>query len=225
MKVLITAGATREAIDGVRFITNFSTGQTGRQLAESFLKCRHDVVYLCGEGAKRPRPLCDVHVFKDFADIDAQLKDLLKTHRFDLIIHSAAIGDYSVDWIEVGGEKVSDFKNVGKFKSDEDMVLGLRKNHKIIDCLRDYAGYEVVIAAFKLTNTAILEERQQAIQTISERSGADWVIHNDLSEVRKADRHHLNIYHAGELREECTSVDELAEFFLRRFGGFYESNV
>jgi phosphopantothenoylcysteine synthetase/decarboxylase len=225
MKILITAGATREAIDGVRFITNVSTGLTGSQLAEAFLKAGYEVFYLRGENAREPRLPCSISVFRDFADIDRQVKELLKAHRFDLIIHLAAIGDYAVDWVEVGGERLRDLKHVGKFKSDEDLILGLKKNPKIIDRLREYAGYEVIIAAFKLTNTPDGEERRQAVETLSTRSGADWVIHNDLSEVRRGDQHVLNIYHAGELREKCTSVDELGEFFLKRLGGFCESHV
>ncbi|MGZ7242311.1 phosphopantothenoylcysteine decarboxylase domain-containing protein, partial [Streptococcus pyogenes] len=37
MKILITSGGTRESIDQVRSITNHSTGQLGKQIAERFL--------------------------------------------------------------------------------------------------------------------------------------------------------------------------------------------
>ena len=36
MRALITSGGTREYIDAARFITNMSTGRTGRIIAERF---------------------------------------------------------------------------------------------------------------------------------------------------------------------------------------------
>ena len=44
MKLLITGGATREPIDGVRFISNFSSGLTALSLVEEFLKGGDEVV-------------------------------------------------------------------------------------------------------------------------------------------------------------------------------------
>ena len=46
MKILLTSGATVEYIDGVRFITNFSTGGTGSILADEFARAGHKVTAL-----------------------------------------------------------------------------------------------------------------------------------------------------------------------------------
>ena len=55
MKILITAGATREPIDAVRFVSNVSTGATGAALADEFSRGGIEVVLLRSEGAVRPQ--------------------------------------------------------------------------------------------------------------------------------------------------------------------------
>jgi phosphopantothenoylcysteine synthetase/decarboxylase len=48
MKVLITAGPTREAIDPVRFLTNRSSGKMGYTLAGAFVHEGHSVLLISG---------------------------------------------------------------------------------------------------------------------------------------------------------------------------------
>lgn len=94
-RIIITAGPTREAIDPVRFISNHSTGKMGFAIAR----------YLHGLGA-------DVHVVAGPVQNDIKLPDAIVTHvttademllvtrqlaaDADVIIFSAAVGDYRV---------------------------------------------------------------------------------------------------------------------------------
>ena len=48
MKILITAGPTREPIDPVRFLTNRSSGKMGYTLAGAFIHEGHSVLLLSG---------------------------------------------------------------------------------------------------------------------------------------------------------------------------------
>ena len=48
MKILITAGPTREPIDAVRFISNRSSGKMGRALALAAIERGHDVLLVTG---------------------------------------------------------------------------------------------------------------------------------------------------------------------------------
>lgn len=48
MKVLVTAGPTREKIDAVRFLTNRSTGKMGYALAEAARDAGHEVTLVSG---------------------------------------------------------------------------------------------------------------------------------------------------------------------------------
>ena len=53
MKVLITAGPTREALDPMRFISNRSSGKMGYALAEAAVKAGHETVLVSGPCALR----------------------------------------------------------------------------------------------------------------------------------------------------------------------------
>ena len=48
MKILITAGPTREAIDPVRYISNHSSGKMGYAIAEAALNRGHEVTLVSG---------------------------------------------------------------------------------------------------------------------------------------------------------------------------------
>lgn len=92
MKILITAGPTREKIDPVRFISNRSTGRMGYALAEAALAAGHEVTLVSGPVAI-PAPegatMVDVVSAADMADA---VKRLAPTAQ--VIIMSAAVADY-----------------------------------------------------------------------------------------------------------------------------------
>jgi phosphopantothenoylcysteine decarboxylase/phosphopantothenate--cysteine ligase len=48
LKILVTAGPTREPIDPVRFISNYSTGYMGYAIAEAARKRNHRVTLITG---------------------------------------------------------------------------------------------------------------------------------------------------------------------------------
>ncbi|MBT1221005.1 phosphopantothenate--cysteine ligase, partial [Streptococcus equi subsp. equi] len=54
MKLLITSGGTTEAIDAVRGITNHSTGQLGKIVAETFLAKGFDVTLVTTKTSVKP---------------------------------------------------------------------------------------------------------------------------------------------------------------------------
>ncbi|HUQ71088.1 MAG TPA: phosphopantothenoylcysteine decarboxylase [Planctomycetaceae bacterium] len=54
MRVLITAGPTREYLDDVRYLSNASSGRMGYALAEAVLAAGHDVVLVTGPVALVP---------------------------------------------------------------------------------------------------------------------------------------------------------------------------
>ena len=91
MKILITAGPTREKIDPVRFISNRSTGRMGYALAEAALAAGHEVTLVSGPVAI-PAPegatMVDVVSAADMADA---VKRLAPTAQ--VIIMSAAVAD------------------------------------------------------------------------------------------------------------------------------------
>jgi len=86
MNILVTAGATREPLDAVRFLSNVSTGSTGAALADAFAARNHCVTLLHGESAVTPRSACAVEVFTSAEDLRTRLQRHLAGGTFDAAI-------------------------------------------------------------------------------------------------------------------------------------------
>ena len=109
-RVLITAGGTTVPIDGVRSITNTSTGRTGAALAAYFASVGYDVTLLHAADAAVPDPAVESitrRSFTTFDDLAGALSDLLSEHRFHAVIHLAAVSDYDVDHVVVDGASIA----------------------------------------------------------------------------------------------------------------------
>ncbi|MBT3201910.1 MAG: hypothetical protein HN350_18575 [Phycisphaerales bacterium] len=96
LKIIVTAGATREYIDSVRFISNASSGLMGCQVA-AIASQEHDVTLLLG-AAGPPASIVDrlgdveIVTFTSVTSLRVQL-----TERFDgcdVLVMSAAVGDF-----------------------------------------------------------------------------------------------------------------------------------
>ena len=92
MRVVVTAGPTREAIDPVRFISNRSSGKMGYAIAEAALAQKHDVTLISGPAALTPPPKAKL-ISVTSAD---ELFDAVKsaTRKCDLLVMCAAVSDY-----------------------------------------------------------------------------------------------------------------------------------
>ncbi len=123
MRILITAGPTREYIDPVRFISNGSTGKMGYSCASAAVKRGHQVTLVSGPvNLARPKGLRLVKV------VSSAEMAVAVTERFDqcdCVIMSAAVGDYRP-------AKISDRKII---KGDGPMSLELVRTIDILATL------------------------------------------------------------------------------------------
>ena len=127
-KILITSGGTSEPIDPVRSITNFSTGETGFQLAEKLKREGHDVKLIRSKN----------NTTVEFTEM---VKNELQNHSYDYLIHAAAIADYRVDQAAMN-----------KLKSNGPIQLNLIPNEKVIKKVRDWSqNKKMKLISFKLT--------------------------------------------------------------------------
>ncbi len=92
MRVLITAGPTREYIDTVRFLSNASSGRMGIALANAALDAGHQVTLLLGAVSPDPPAGAEVVPFVSCSD----LADALDEHfsDADVLMMAAAVGDF-----------------------------------------------------------------------------------------------------------------------------------
>jgi phosphopantothenoylcysteine decarboxylase/phosphopantothenate--cysteine ligase len=97
MNCIVTAGPTYEPLDGVRRLTNFSTGRLGSELA-SFLTARgHETTLLIGQQAtfRGERRARRVETFTTTADLRERLRALAEP-AVDAVFHAAAVSDFSI---------------------------------------------------------------------------------------------------------------------------------
>lgn len=127
VKLLLTAGPTREAIDPVRYISNRSSGKMGYALVEAALRAGADVTLVSGPvslTAPAGVKLVEVESAQQMYEAVMQL-----VSQSDIFIGCAAVSDYRVD--QVATHKIK--------KSENSMSLPLILN---VDILAAVSGLD-----------------------------------------------------------------------------------
>jgi len=217
IRVLVTTGGTTIPIDDVRYIGNSSTGKTGVQIAENLRDWGIPVTLVRSETSPTTGGMLHQLHFRTFSDLAEVLQQELSERSYTHIIHLAAVSDYEVSAIKIGSKiSESDFK---KLPSGQDRIsLELKPTFKIVNELRDYSmNKDIKIIAFKLTSNASSLERERAVQKLITASHVEWVVHNDLSEIKKESGQHIfSIYSSDANKniknvEICHNVETLSE--------------
>lgn len=183
MRILVTAGGTEEPVDGVRRLTNISTGTTGGVLAQTLANLGARVLLLHALRAPLTGIAVERDTFVTFADLEAALRRHLRAREWDAVIHLAAVSDYSVASVKVDGRRI-DHGDRGKIGSGREVVIRLVSNPKLIDDLKNWSRNEAIqVVGFKLSNTADPADRISKIRALLDRGTTDLVVHNDLGEI------------------------------------------
>jgi phosphopantothenoylcysteine decarboxylase/phosphopantothenate--cysteine ligase len=187
MNVLITAGATREPVDAVRFLSNLGTGSTGAALADALRVRGHRVAVLRGAGSVAPGPGADDETFGSAADLLERLRRRLSSESWDLVVMTAAVADYRpAD--PLGGKLGSEAP---------ELALRLVRNPKILPQLKSFSPGPLRVVGFKLTVGADEDARRSAVAAQFAGGGVDAVVHNDLSEIRRERIHPFWFYRSA----------------------------
>ncbi len=169
LRVLVTAGGTREPIDPVRFIGNRSSGRMGFALAER-ARARGAAVSLIAANSGLDTPAgvdrVDVETTSGLADAcQAALPDC------DLLLMAAAPADFRPD-------QPSDGKLA---REGEGLELRLRPTEDILASLSASAGPQQTLVGFAAEYGG---DAQQRAASKLERKGLDLVVMNDVSDSR-----------------------------------------
>ncbi len=207
-RILITAGGTREPIDSVRYIGNMSSGRTAAGLVDGLAVAGHRVCWLGAENAIRPERADAINHFSSFSELECQLKSILAADKYDVVIHAAAVSDFSIDSITTcngdQGEAVH-----GKLSSETGLLLRLKPNPKLLGQIKSWsANPDVRVIGFKLTDSEDPLQHLTAVTKQFDNSGVDAVVHNDLSEIN-AMSHPFNLYTPGQRPVFCADNGEL----------------
>ncbi|HTL47255.1 MAG TPA: phosphopantothenoylcysteine decarboxylase [Verrucomicrobiae bacterium] len=131
MKVLITAGPTREMLDPVRFLSNVSTGEMGYALASAAQKKGHHVTLISGPTAlPAPRGARFISITSA-----AELKKKCETAfpRHDVLVMVAAVCDFTFPQKKAHKIRRTKMRQV-RLVQTPDIVAGLarRKGGRIV---------------------------------------------------------------------------------------------
>ena len=92
MRILITAGPTREYLDDVRYLSNASSGRMGYAIAEAITAAGHQAVLVSGPVMLTPPAGCEVHQVETTQDLlDTCNRLFIDCHG---VIATAAVCDY-----------------------------------------------------------------------------------------------------------------------------------
>ncbi len=153
VKVLVTAGPTREALDPVRFITNHSTGKMGYEVAKAAAARGAEVTLVSGP-VNLPAPvgvnLVNITSAKEMFDEVTSRSDAK-----DVIIKSAAVADYRP--ANVASDKIK------KGARDEDLSLQLERTDDILAFLGNHKKDGQILCGFSMETKDLLENSRKKL--------------------------------------------------------------
>ena len=162
-RVLVTAGATREYIDPVRFITNRSSGKMGYAIAEAAVQRGAEVRLISGT-ATVPIPVGieTQHVETTLEMYDALLQAFSET---DIVIMAGAPADY----------RPSEFTPHKIKKTTETLTLPLERNPDIAQALGEQKTNQILVCFAAETNDLLENAKKKLI-----RKNCDFIVANDI---------------------------------------------
>ena len=187
--IVVTGGATSEAIDPIRVLTNRASGRTGRAVARA-CRVRGAEVTLIHDGP-------EVH-YADVVDTESAAEMLAAADAAcedaDAMVSAAAIGDYTVQ------------EASAKLRSGEARTIDLEPTPKVLDSIRQ--GHpDLPLVGFKAEttgdDTALLE---QAV-ALRDRIDLAFVVANDATVMGEADTRALLVDRAAKTVDDCEVVE------------------
>ena len=163
-RVLVTAGATMEAVDPVRYLTNHSTGKMGCAVAKA-AALRGAQVTLVAAHMEVPAPrFVKLVPVKSAAEMFEAVTSLSGDQ--DIIVKAAAVADYRP--AEVADEKVK--------KKDGDLSIRLERTEDILAWLGEHRREGQFLCGFSMETQNMLENSRAKLG----KKHLDMIVANNL---------------------------------------------
>ena len=162
-RILVTAGATREYIDPVRFITNRSSGKMGYAIAQA-ARCRGaEVKLVSGQTTIGPPPGIDT----DHVETTEQMHEAIIAHfkQADIVILAAAPADF----------KPAAFSSQKIKKHKDTISIDLEKNPDTAEVLGEMKRHQITVCFAAETNDVLENAKAKMI-----RKNCDFIVANDI---------------------------------------------
>lgn len=163
-KIVVTAGATSEPMDPVRYITNHSTGKMGYAVARACMLRGADVTLLTAQTSLRPVPFVRTVPFTTAQDLFEGVKKY--TADADALVMAAAVADYRPE--EVAEEKIK--------KSDGELTLKLERTQDILGWVGAHKPEGLFVCGFSMETEHLLENSSIKLH----KKNMDMIVANNL---------------------------------------------
>ena len=193
-KVLVTAGPTRENIDPVRFISNYSSGKQGYELARAFSENGFETTLITGPtNLKIPENVRYIEVISG----DQMLNETIKNLPVDIAVFTAAVSDFKI-------KSYSD----SKIKKTENLELSLEKNIDILSYVSKHNSLRPKIVIGFSAETNDLEIN--SLKKLNSKN-CDWIVANDVSKKDigfNADDNEVSIFYKNKSSEKISKMSK-----------------
>ncbi|MDO4458789.1 MAG: bifunctional phosphopantothenoylcysteine decarboxylase/phosphopantothenate--cysteine ligase CoaBC [Clostridia bacterium] len=162
-KVVVTAGATQEAIDPVRFITNHSSGKMGFAIAKEFMLRGADVTLIAAANTQPELNFVNTVKVKSARDMFEAVKE---NSDADIIVKAAAVADYTPT--EIADNKIK--------KKDGDMAIPLKRTQDILKWLGENKRENQMLVGFSMETENLIENSRAKLT----KKNADMIVANNL---------------------------------------------
>ena len=165
-KILVTAGATQESIDPVRYITNHSTGKMGYEIARAAMLRGAEVILVSGQTNIPEVPFVKTIKIKSAQDMFEAVRDNFE--QCDIVIKSAAVADYRP--ATVSDDKIK--------KKDGDMAINLERTTDILKYIGEHRNNNQYICGFSMETRDMIENSRAKLH----KKNIDMIVANNLKE-------------------------------------------
>ena len=152
-RVLVTAGATRESIDPVRFITNHSSGKMGFAIAKAAMLRGAKVTVVAAHTDVAPPPFVEVVPVQSAEDMFNAVT--ARAEEADIIIKAAAVADYTPVSVAEGKMK----------KSDGDLSIPLKRTRDILKYLGAHKREGQFLCGFSMETDNVIENSRKKLSS------------------------------------------------------------
>ena len=152
-KVLITAGATQEALDPVRYITNHSTGKMGYAAAYRAMLRGADVTLVTGRTAIESPPFVETIQITSAEDMYNAVTE--RFSEFDVAIMAAAVADYTPE----------NFSENKIKKHSGDMCIPLKRTKDILSEICKIKRDNQFVCGFSMETENLIENSRRKLET------------------------------------------------------------
>ena len=136
-KILVTAGPTIEAIDPVRYISNFSSGKQGYEIANCAYTYGAETILITGPTYIEPPEVTKLIKVKSAEEMFNESIKICKKNLIDVAFLTAAVSDWKIKKKDKKYKKNENIFNQIKYKENKDilhMISNLKKKRPKIVC-------------------------------------------------------------------------------------------